>query len=92
MTEASENADLVIEAIPERVDIKESFYQELATLAPGKTIFASNSSTLIPNQFTTFTGRPEKFTALHFANNIWQIILLKSWVMKEHQRILTKQL
>ena len=31
----------------------------------------TNSSTLLPSQFAAHTGRPEKFLALHFANNIW---------------------
>lgn len=66
------NADLVIEAIPERMDIKESFYQELAQVAPAKTIFATNTSTLLPSQFAEITKRPEKFLALHFANEIWK--------------------
>lgn len=69
---AVQNADLVIEAIPERLDIKESFYQELAQVAPAKTIFATNTSTLLPSQFAELTQRPAKFLALHFANEIWK--------------------
>lgn len=69
---ATKDADLVIEAVPERIEIKQSFYENLAKVAPKKTVFASNSSTLLPSQFAAFTGRPEKFLALHFANSIWQ--------------------
>lgn len=69
---AVENADLLIEAIPEVVQIKQDFYKELAIVAPEKTIFATNSSTMLPSQFAEFTGRPEKFLALHFANEIWK--------------------
>ena len=65
------NADLMIEAIPENVEIKKAFYEKLAACAPEKTIFASNSSTLLPSQFANFTGRPAKFLNLHFANQIW---------------------
>lgn len=71
LAKAAANADLVIEAIPEVVDIKVSFYTELGKVAPEKTIFATNSSTLLPSQFAAATGRPEKFLALHFANTIW---------------------
>lgn len=71
LAQAVANADLVIEAIPEVVDIKVSFYTELGKVAPEKTIFATNSSTLLPSQFAAATGRPEKFLALHFANTIW---------------------
>lgn len=65
------DADLVIEAIPEVVAIKTEFYTILGKVAPEKTIFATNSSTLLPSQFADATGRPEKFLALHFANTIW---------------------
>lgn len=70
--EATKDADLVIEAVPERIEIKQNFYEKLGKVAPEKTVFASNSSTLLPSQFAEFTGRPEKFLALHFANSIWQ--------------------
>lgn len=66
------DADLLIEAIPEVVSIKTGFYAKAAGLAPEKTIFASNSSTLLPSQFADASGRPGKFLALHFANEIWK--------------------
>lgn len=72
LAKAVENADLVIEAIPEVVSIKTAFYEKLGEVAPSKTIFATNSSTLLPSQFADATGRPEKFLALHFANEIWK--------------------
>ena len=72
LKQAVANADLVIEAVPERIDIKQDFYKKLAKVAPEQTVFASNSSTLLPSQFAEFTERPEKFLALHFANSIWQ--------------------
>ncbi|MGD6844950.1 3-hydroxyacyl-CoA dehydrogenase [Bacillus infantis] len=65
------DADLVIEAVPEVVQIKIDFYTKLGAAAPEKTIFATNSSTLLPSQFAEATGRPEQFLALHFANEIW---------------------
>lgn len=71
LAEAVKDADLVIEAVPENPAIKEDFYSKLSQVAPEKTIFATNSSTMLPSQFAHFTGRPEKFLALHFANNIW---------------------
>lgn len=72
LVQAVADADLVIEAIPEVVQIKTNFYKELGKVAPGKTIFATNSSTLLPSQFAEATGRPDKFLALHFANSIWK--------------------
>jgi 3-hydroxybutyryl-CoA dehydrogenase len=72
LAQAVADADLVIEAIPEVVQIKTDFYKELGKVAPKKTIFATNSSTLLPSQFAEATGRPDKFLALHFANSIWK--------------------
>lgn len=72
LSKAVSHADLLIEAIPEVVQIKTDFYKELGKVAPEKTIFATNSSTLLPSQFAEATGRPEKFLALHFANEIWK--------------------
>jgi 3-hydroxyacyl-CoA dehydrogenase len=71
LSQAVEQADLVIEAVPEIVKIKTEFYKKLGKAAPSKTVFATNSSTLLPSQFAEATGRPEKFIALHFANEIW---------------------
>ncbi len=72
LAEAVKDADLLIEAVPENPQIKIDFYHKLAKVAPAKTVFASNSSTLLPSQFANETGRPERFLALHFANEIWK--------------------
>ena len=66
------DANLVIEAIPEDLAIKQSFYRALSAVAPAGTIFASNSSTLVPSQFAIFTERPERVLNLHFAHEVWK--------------------
>ncbi|WP_179320090.1 3-hydroxyacyl-CoA dehydrogenase [Winogradskyella helgolandensis] len=71
LAEAVKDADLLIEAVPENPAIKIDFYKKLAKVAPEKTIFATNSSTMLPSQFAESTGRSSKFLALHFANTIW---------------------
>lgn len=68
---ASKDADLIIEAIPEIKELKINLYKQLAKIAPESTIFATNTSTFLPSDFATETGRPDKFLALHFANQIW---------------------
>lgn len=73
LAKAVANADLVIEAVPELLDIKQNFYKELSKVAKPETIFASNSSTMTPSQLVGFTGRPEKYLHLHFANEIWKL-------------------
>ena len=70
--EAFSDADLVIEAVAENPEQKIEFYTELAKHLPEKTIVATNSSTMIPSMFAAATGRPQKYLALHFANEIWR--------------------
>lgn len=70
--EAAEDADLVIEAIAEDPKQKIAFYTELAKYLPEKTVIVTNSSTLLPSSFADYTGRPEKYLALHFANDIYR--------------------
>ena len=83
LAKAVENADLVIEAVPELLPIKQDFYTKLSAVANEKTIFASNSSTMTPSQIVDFTDRPEKYLHLHFANEIWKLNIAE--IMK-HER------
>ncbi|MEV8040172.1 3-hydroxyacyl-CoA dehydrogenase [Arthrobacter sp. NPDC080082] len=69
--DAAADADLLIEAVPEVLELKREIYRSLAALAPERTIFATNSSTLLPSDLKESTGRPDRFLALHYANNIW---------------------
>lgn len=71
LAEAVKQADLVIEAIPEKLDLKTKFYQQISKLAPATTIFSSNSSSLLPSQLAPATNRPERLLNMHFANHIW---------------------
>lgn len=71
LANAVRDADLVIEAAPEVLDLKRTIYTALGKVAPARTIFATNSSTLLPSDIAGFTGRPDRFLALHFANEIW---------------------
>lgn len=70
--EAFEDADLVIEAIAEIPEEKSNLYKEIAQYLPEESIIVTNSSTLLPSDFAKDTGRPEKYLALHFANEIWR--------------------
>lgn len=72
MQKAVENADLIIESMAENEEEKIAFYKKLAPLLPEKTIIVTNSSTLLPSKFAKYTGRPEKYLSLHFANSIWK--------------------
>lgn len=83
LAEVVKGADLLIEAVPELLDVKKDFYTKLAQVADEKTIFASNSSTMVPSQLVDFTGRPEKYLHLHFANEIWRLNIAE--VMKHEK-------
>ncbi|WP_019146263.1 3-hydroxyacyl-CoA dehydrogenase [Aeromicrobium massiliense] len=72
LADALRDADLVIEAVPEVLEIKRQTWAKVAEVAPEKTIFATNSSTLLPSDIAESTGRPGRFLALHFANEIWR--------------------
>ena len=72
LKKAVEDADLVIESMAENEKDKIAFYKKLAPCLPEKTILVTNSSTLLPSKFAKYTGRPEKYLSLHFANSIWK--------------------
>lgn len=72
LADAVKDADLIVEALAENAQQKIEFYQKLAPVLPEKTILTTNSSTLLPSTLAPYTGRPEKYLALHFANNIWK--------------------
>ena len=66
------DADVVIEAMAEDPKAKIDIYTKMKDLMPEKTVLLTNSSTLLPSMFAEYTGRPEKYLALHFANTIWK--------------------
>ena len=72
MAKAVADADVVIESVAENTEDKIAFYKALAPLLPEKTLLCTNSSTLLPSMFAKYTGRPDKYLSLHFANSIWK--------------------
>ena len=72
MAKAAADADIIIESVAENVKDKVAFYEALAPLMPAKTILCTNSSTLLPSTFAKYTGRPDKYLSMHFANSIWK--------------------
>jgi 3-hydroxybutyryl-CoA dehydrogenase len=64
--EAAADIDLVSEAVPEDPVLKGKVFSLFHSLCPPRTIFTTNTSTLLPSMFAEVTGRPEKFLALHF--------------------------
>ncbi len=66
LTEAAADADIVIEAIIERLDAKRDVFARLDAIAPEHTILASNSSTIVISQLASATRRPDRCANLHF--------------------------
>jgi len=63
-------ADLVIEAVPERRELKTELFRRLDALAPPATIFASNTSSLSITELAAVTRRPDRCIGMHFMNPV----------------------
>ena len=68
MAEVTEGADLVIEAAPEKVDVKKRVFGELDRLCPAHTVLASNTSSFRISEIAEATQRPEKVIGTHWMN------------------------
>ena len=68
LNDAVRHSDLVIEAVPEIMDLKKKVYAELDKVANDRVIFASNTSTLPITEIADTISRPEKFIGIHFFN------------------------
>jgi 3-hydroxyacyl-CoA dehydrogenase len=71
LASAVQGADLVIEAVPESLELKRDVFARIAAFAQPAAVFVTNSSTLLPSDVMDSTDRPDRFLALHFANHIW---------------------
>ena len=60
------DVDFVIEAVPERMEIKKAVYRELDEATPGHAILASNTSGLSITEIADITQRPDKVVGFHF--------------------------
>jgi 3-hydroxybutyryl-CoA dehydrogenase len=68
---AAQDADLLSEAVPEDPDLKGRVLAGFNAACPSRTIFMTNTSTLVPSQFAEATGRPDRLLALHFHLPVW---------------------
>ena len=64
--EAAAKADLISESVPEDPALKKKVFSQFHSLCPERTIFTTNTSTLVPSMFAEEAGRPDKLVALHF--------------------------
>jgi len=68
LKEAVKEADLIIEAIPENIELKKATFNEVDQYAPTHAIIASNTSSISITEMASATKRPEKVCGMHFFN------------------------
>src|SRR5438067_3177273 len=74
---AVERADLVIEAVTEKIDVKLALFSRLEQICPPHTIFASNTSSLSITEMAGGTRRPHQFIGMHFFNPVHKMKLVE---------------
>ncbi len=72
MRECADSVDLVIEAVPEKLDIKREVFAQLDKICPSHTILATNSSSIRISAIEDATRRPDKVLNTHFYPPIWE--------------------
>jgi 3-hydroxybutyryl-CoA dehydrogenase len=68
LTAAVAGADLILEAIPENIEMKRNLFRKLGSRTPPETILASNTSTLSITEIGAATNRAQKVVGMHFFN------------------------
>lgn len=69
--EAAADADLLSESVPEDPDLKARVFAQFNSICPPRTIFTTDTSTLLPSMYASATGRPAQFAAFHFHTYVW---------------------
>ena len=70
-------ADLIVEAVPEVMELKIRIFQRAARSAPPQALFASNTSGLSITEMATASGRPQQFAGMHFFNPVHLMRLIE---------------
>ncbi|HYR44363.1 MAG TPA: 3-hydroxyacyl-CoA dehydrogenase [Terriglobia bacterium] len=77
MEHAAEKADLVIEAVPEKIELKLSIFGRLDQVCAPNTILATNTSALSITELAAATKRPQHFIGMHFFNPVHKMKLVE---------------
>ena len=75
--EASKGMDLIIEAVPEKIELKKSIFRELEALAPKESVLATNTSGLSISKIAAEIENSGRFVGLHFFNPVPLMPLLE---------------
>jgi 3-hydroxybutyryl-CoA dehydrogenase len=65
-----EGADLVVEAVPEKIELKNTLFRTLDEAAPAAAILATNTSSISITEIAAATGRPGQVIGMHFMNPV----------------------
>ncbi|WP_026907875.1 3-hydroxyacyl-CoA dehydrogenase [Paucisalibacillus globulus] len=71
------DTDYVIEAVPEKRDLKKNVLETIDAHAPKHIVIASNTSTISPTELGSYTKRPEQVAAMHFFNPVHRMQLVE---------------
>jgi 3-hydroxybutyryl-CoA dehydrogenase len=71
------SGDLIIEAAPEKIELKLDLFSRLDRLCTADTVFASNTSALSITEMAGATGRPQQFIGMHFFNPVHKMKLVE---------------
>lgn len=77
LEEAAKEADFVIEAVPEVIEIKKSVFETLNKFTRKEVILATNTSTMSPTEIGSYTDKPDKVIAMHFFNPVPKMKLVE---------------
>lgn len=77
LREAVRGADLVIEAIPEIIEMKIDLFEKIDKMGKPEAIFASNTSSLSITEMAAITDRPQRFIGMHFFNPVHKMKLVE---------------
>jgi len=66
LEEACQDADVVFEAVPENLELKQRIFKELDAFCPERTILTSSTSSIIPSNFAAVTKRPDRVLVAHY--------------------------
>ena len=84
MAEAVHDVDLVIEAVPEILDLKQRIFAELDVLAPPTAVLGTNTSGLRISEIASATNRPDRVVGMHFFN---PVPIMKLLELVRHDKI-----
>jgi len=77
LAEALGDADVVIEAAPEKIDLKLQLFQQIEQLAPARAVIASNTSALSITEMAGSLKRPGRVAGMHFFNPVHKMKLIE---------------